>query len=227
MTKLYRRVIRAVRRHGVIGTAGTVLVRLVPLRSTAYEMGWYRLDLARERRRRELDNGLVLRRGTAEDAVRVAQLPRMPHVTALMADEVAERVNSGAELWLVADGDCVAFSCWILHREMWFYGARKGGVLMPQGTAFLDDSILSPAFRGRSIPVSAWSGVGDALEARGFGAIMVKVDVTNTGALWAFKRVGFREVARMNIEHRGLRHRIRIRLTVDDESNSWLAALER
>jgi hypothetical protein len=227
MTTLYRRVIRAIRRHGVIGTASIVLVRLLPLCSTAYEMGWYRLDLTGERRRRELDDGLVLRRGTAEDAVRVAQLPRMPHVTALMADEVAERVNSGAELWLVADGDRVAFSCWIFHREMWFYGARKSGVLMPRDTVFLDDSILSPDFRGRSIPISAWSGVADALEARSFGVIMVKVDVTNTGALWAFKRVGFREVARMNVEHRGPWHRIRIRFTVDDQSNSWLAALER
>jgi acetyltransferase (GNAT) family protein len=227
MAEPKRRVMRAIKREGVIGASHTVLTKLLPLHPTAYEMAWYGLDLARERPRRKLSDGLVLRRGAADDAVQVAQLPRMPHVAALTTDDVGERLNSGAELWLVADGDRVAFSCWIFHHKACVYGARKGGTPMPQGTAFLEDSILSPDFRGRSISASAWSGVADALEARGFTKLMTKVDVTNIGGTWAFKKAGFREVARMNVEHRGLHHRVQIRFTTDDQSSRWLAALER
>src|SRR3954470_21160898 len=102
MTKFHRRIILAIKRYGIIGTAHLVLVRLLPLSSTAHELGWYRLDLAGERPRRELGPGLVLRRGTAQDAVRVAQMPDTPHVPALTPDDIAERVNTGVELWLVA-----------------------------------------------------------------------------------------------------------------------------
>ncbi len=221
MKKLYRRVIRTIRRHGVIGAARLVLARL----STATELGWYRLDLVGERRRRELGDDLVLRRGTAEDAVRVAELPPMPHVAALTADDVVERLDRGAELWLVAHRDRVAFACWTFHGEARVHGVRRG-VLMPPDTVLLEDSILSPDFSGRSIPASAWAGVADRLEARGLATMMTKVDATNPAALWAFKRAGFREVARMSVEHRWRRNRVRIHFTDDDQSNRWLGAFD-
>jgi len=187
-------------------------------------MKWYRLDLARERPRRGLGHGLELRRGTAADAAGVAQLLGSRHVPVFTDFDVIERLKSGTELWIVTDGDRVAFACWVFHRKVRFHNAVA---TLPPATVLLEDSVLSPDFRGRSIPPGAWSGLADGLEARGCAVMRTKVDVANTEALWAFRRTGFREVADMEVVRRAYRHHIRIQFTTDDQSNRWLAGFEK
>jgi ribosomal protein S18 acetylase RimI-like enzyme len=188
-------------------------------------MKWYRLDLARERPRRDLGHGLELRRGTAADAAGVAQLPGRRDVPAPRSEsDVIKRLKSGAELWIVTDGDRVAFACWVFHHKVRFHNAVA---TLPPATVQLEDSVLSPEFRGRSIPPGAWSGVADSLAARGIAVMMTKIDSGNAEALWAFKRIGFREVADMEVERRAYRHHMRIHFTSDDQSNRWLAGFEK
>jgi hypothetical protein len=224
MTVLITRVRHAIRRHGVVGILRASALWFLPSSPEVAKLKWYRLDLARERPRRNLGHGLELRRGTAADAAGVAQLPGSRHVPAFTDFDVIERLKSGAELWIVTDSDRVAFACWVFHRKVRFHNAVAK---LPRATVLLEDSVLSPDFRGRSIPPSAWSGVADALEARGFAVMMTKVDIANTEALWAFRKAGFREVAALEVERRAYRRHIRIRFTTDDQSNRWLAAFEK
>jgi ribosomal protein S18 acetylase RimI-like enzyme len=223
MTVLIRRFRSAVRRYGVVGASRASALKLLPS-SPAPQIKWYRLDLARERPRRDLSDGLDLRRGTAADAADVAQLPVSRYGPVLTHSDVIKRLKSGAELWIVTDGDRVAFACWVLHRKVPFYNTAA---TLPPATVQLEDSVLSPDFRGRPIPPGAWSGIADDLEARGFAVMMTKIDTANTEALWAFRRAGFREVADMKVERRAYRHHIRIQFTTDDESNRWLASFEK
>jgi hypothetical protein len=225
MTVLTTRVRRAIQRHGVLGASRASALKLLPSSSEVEKIKWYRLDLARERPQRHLGQGLELRRGTAADAAGVAQLPGRRQVPAPRSDfDVITRLKSGAELWVVTDSGRVAFACWVFHRKVRF---RNAVATLPPATVLLEDSVLSPDFRGRSIPPGAWSGVADSLEARGFAVMMTKVDIANTEALWAFKRTGFREVADMVVERRAYRHHIGIQFTNDDQSNRWLAGFEK
>src|SRR5215212_4268337 len=200
MAVLITRVRRAIRRHGVVGASRASALRLLPSGPEVARMKWYRLDLARERPRRDLGHGLELRRGTAADAAGVAQLPGRRDVPSPRSDfDVIKRLKSGAELWVVTDSDRVAFACWVFHHKVRFHNAV---VTLPPATVLLEDSVLSPDFRGRSIPPGAWSRLADGLEARGFAVMMTKVDIANTEALWAFRRTGFREVADMEVVRR-------------------------
>ena len=225
MTVLITRVRRAIGRHGVVGASRAGALKLLPSSPEVAKMKWYRLDLSRERPRRDLGHGLELRRGTVADAAGVAQLPgRRPVPAPRSESDVIKRLKSGAELWIVTESDRVAFACWVFHRKVRFHNAVA---TLPLATVLLEDSVLSPDFRGRSIPPGAWSGVADDLEARGFAVMMTKVDIANTEAVWAFRRTGFREVADMEVERRAYRHHIRIQFTTDDQSNRWLASLEK
>ena len=224
MTVIITRLRRALRRHGVLGASRAGALKILPSSPELARMKWYRLDLTRERPRRDLGQALELRRGTAADATGVAQLPGSRHAAALTDFDVIERLGSGAELWIVTDGERVAFACWVFHRKVRFHNAVA---TLPPATVLLEDSVLSPDFRGRSIPPGAWSGVADSLAARGFAVMVTKVDIANPEAVWAFRKAGFREVADMEVERRAYRHHIRIRFTTDDHSNGWLAGLQK
>src|SRR5215212_8270387 len=136
MAVLITRVRRAIRRHGVVGASRASALRLLPSGPEVARMKWYRLDLARERPRRDLGHGLELRRGTAADAAGVAQLPGGRHVPALTDFDVIERLKSGAELWIVTDSDRVAFACWVFQRKVRFHNAVA---TLPPATVLLED----------------------------------------------------------------------------------------
>jgi ribosomal protein S18 acetylase RimI-like enzyme len=222
LTGFATRLRRAVRQHGLVGASRATALRLFPHSQERSKLTWYRLDLSDERPHRDLEPGLELRRGTVADSAGVADLPVNAHVAMLSDADVVERLRSGAELWVVAEGDRIAFACWVYYGEMRFDNAIAK---LPRGTVLLEDSILSPDFRGRKVPAAAWTGVANRLEAAGVAVIMTKVDITNAEARWAFRRAGFREVAEMEVERRAYRRHAKINLTSDDESDRWLASL--
>jgi hypothetical protein len=224
LTIFVTRIRRALRRHGFVGASREIALKMSPHSSGTSKLRWYRLDVSDERPRRHLEPGLELRRGTVADAAGVADLPVNGHVSMMSDVDVVDRLSSGAELWVVADNNRIAFACWVEYREVRFHNAIAK---LPHGAVLLEDSILSPDFRGRSVPQAAWTGVADRLELGGVAVIMTKVDIRNTEAAWAFRRAGFREVAHMEVERRACRRRLRIHFTTDDESIRWLATLEK
>ncbi len=220
----WRRASKATRKHGVVGTARLISARAVTRRA---ELRWYRLDLAGKRPRCGLDASLVLRRGTAEDVDLVTQLPQSPHVTVMTADVIEARLRTGAELYVVTEGDVAAFSCWIFFGKAPVFGAAGGGIELPRDTVMLEDSLASPRFRGRSIGPGAWTCIADILQDRGCSAIVTKVDVENTSSCRAAEKAGFYEIARMKVRQRFGRYHFAVQIVDDRSSNRWLIGLDQ
>lgn len=225
VTGFLARARRVVNRHGLGGTARLILQQVRP-HETAQT--WYRLDVrADDRPRRELEETLVLRRGTPEDVDLVAQLPYDASVSSLTAEGVRSRIADGAQLWLVTEGDRTAFACWIYLGWGPVPGANNDGARLPADTAMLEDSIASPDFRGRSVAPGAWTGIADRLKAEGLSYMVTKVGLDNAASRRAVEKAGFREVAEMRSETSPLRRRVRVTLTDPHPDHTWLQALER
>ncbi len=219
-----RRAVKSTRQHGIVGTARRIAARAITRRA---ELKWYRLNLASEHPRRRLEAGLTLRRGTAGDVDLVTQLPQSPHVTPMSPDVIEARLRTGAELYLVTEGDVLAFACWIFYGKAPVFGVKGGGVALPRDVALLEDSVASPEFRGRSIAPGAWACIADILQERGFSAIVTKVDVKNAASCRAVEKVGFHEIARMKVKQRFGRYHFAVRMIDDRLSNRWLIGLDR
>jgi RimJ/RimL family protein N-acetyltransferase len=220
------RVARGLRRHGVVGSARIGAAKLRPDPPYEAALIWYALDLASARPRRELGPGLELRRATEADVAMLEQLPRDPAVIPVDRDRALRRLREGAELWLVAEAERLAFACWIFRGETPVYGARGGVLSLPDGVVCLEDSHASPAFRGRGIAPGAWSGIADACAASGAGTMVTKVRVENAASRRAVEKAGFAAVAEMHVQRRGWRSRISVRPS-PGAGGEWLRSLER
>lgn len=221
------RLAAAVRRRGVAGAARAAWRRLRGPEPLDARQRWYRLDLDDPARpRRDLDAAFTLRRGTVGDLPLLAQLPHDVAVAAVTEDLVRERLGDGHDLWIVVEGDRLAFACWVLRSRASVFGAPGGGATMPSGAVQLEDSIASPDFRGRGVAPGAWSGVADVLAGEGVQRMFTKVDVTNTASCRAVEKAGFREVAVMHLRRRGHRTRLSVEFTQGhDPGDAWLERL--
>jgi RimJ/RimL family protein N-acetyltransferase len=171
---------------------------------------------------------MTLTRAAMDDRALIDQIPQDPSVTSMTADEVAERMAAGGELWLTVEGDRVAFACWAFHGRGPVHGARDEEARLPAGVLYLEDSVASPDFRGRGVGPATWSALADAAAAGGDRCIVTKVDVTNTSSRRAVEKVGFRDVARMTIRWRGWSTRLQVDVDAAAEpAEDWLRELER
>ncbi|MEQ9336654.1 MAG: GNAT family N-acetyltransferase, partial [Miltoncostaeaceae bacterium] len=192
------------------------------------DFNWYRLALADpERPRRPLPDGLSLRRASAEDLALLEQLPDDAAITTFTPGLAADRRGAGHELWLVTDGQRVAFACWIFRGTAEVAGAPGGGAPMPPGTVMLEDSITSPDFRGRGVAPAAWAAIADALAAEGPARMYTTVENVNIPSCTAVEKAGFRTVATMTVAGRPPR-RLAFRVHMQDGhdgGDGWLGAL--
>lgn len=112
---------------------------------------WYVLGLGRVEIL-PLAAGYELRPGKLDD------LPAMAdHLESTPTDTAKRRLERGAQLWLVTNGDQIAFACWIFFQATPAIAARGGELGLPAGTACLEDTFTSPEHRGRGIAGAAWT----------------------------------------------------------------------
>ncbi len=133
-----------------------------------------------------------------------------------------QRMEAGADLWLVLEGRQLAFACWIFHGSAPVRGARSGRLVLPPGIDFMEDSVTSASYRGRGIVApAAWSQVADRLERTGTKSVITKVKEDNKVMRWALSRSGFREIATIHFRRAGLRQRTTVVGT--GAAPAWLA----
>jgi hypothetical protein len=87
----------------------------------------------------------------------------------------------------------------------------------------LDDSAVSPAFRGRAIAPACWAAVAGALGALGVEAIVTKIEETDLPCRRAIEKVGFRAVASMQMSRIGGHARVALHLH-DQSTAGFLSA---
>lgn len=188
------RISGAVERHGLSGTARIIAERTLYLRETHF---WYELDLSRERRPRPLAEGLsFVDAGRQPDGL-IDQIPDLTHEAA------RERLDRGATLWLVLEGDRVAFACWTFVGQAPALAAPDGWLDLPDGVHCLEDSVTTPEFRGRGIAPAAWAALADRLRDQGVTSIVTKVAVENVASCRAVAKSGFEHVATMELQRVG------------------------
>lgn len=204
-----------------------VVGRVLPGAGWSKEYVWYVRDLTERREPRRLDDGLDLRRGTIGDVGLLQQLPADPSVVDLSHDVVAKRLGDGAQLWLVTEGTRAAFCCWIFDDRAPLRGAPNGFLRLPADAAVLEDSIASPAFRGRGVAPAAWDAIAETLAASGRRHLVTKVAVDNDGSRRAVEKAGFVEAARLEVSGPVWRPRIGVEMTSADPALRWMASVAR
>lgn len=219
---------RAVRKHGLGGTARLAVRRLKPRPRIAADYLWYRLELAHAGRPRPaLPAGLRLRRGGIADLELLLSMPRDGEVTTMTEQVVRSRLAADGTPWLVEYHRQILFSCWTFERKLPVRGERRWRLALPSGVVGLEDSFVLPAFRGRGIASAAWAQIGDRCAEAGCDAVIVKVDVRNAPSRRVAQKAGFSPVARMRIVWRDWRTIVRVTLPADRADHGWLRTIER
>jgi GNAT superfamily N-acetyltransferase len=109
-------------------------------------------------------------------------------------------MESGADLWLVLDGQQLVFACWIFHGSMPMLAAPGARLMLPPEIVCLEDSLTSASYRGRGVAPAAWSEIADALEPTGVEYIITKIEESNTASRRAIVKSGFHESAIMHFQ---------------------------
>ena len=197
---------RGIRRFGVTGSvrklaaiASHRLVRTLYLRERHI---WYTLSLTAPLSHTPCPAGFDIARATVTDVALLEELPTIG------AHEARERLTAGAELWLMREGIHAAFACWIFRGDTPVFAARHGRLSLPTGTVCLEDSVASPAYRGRGLAPAAWSEIAGVLQDQHVAAIITKVAEDNAASRRAVEKAGFERIAMMTLTRRGLRTRV-------------------
>lgn len=209
---------RRLRRHGPRGTAELAWHYARTRVHLRDEHVWLELGLQGQRPRRELPESVRLRRAGEGDLALLEQLPTL--------SEGAARawLRAGGELWLAAEGDRVAFVCWLFRDRTPVGSARGGWMEVPRPAVSLEGSVTSPHFRGRSIAPAVWSRLADGLAAEGVPALLTTIAADNAAVRRALEKVGFAEIARVHLRRTGPRVTVRVVASPGSDNGARLRA---
>ena len=154
---------------------------------------WYALDVAGARPRPPLPEGLAL--------------------------DVEPGGRPGSLVWSVLAGDEKVFGCWTHERRTPLRALPDGLLDLPPGVACLEDSRTAPAFRGQGVAPAAWAALADRLE--GTATLVTKIRDDNAPSRRGVEKVGFAEVARMEVRQNG--PLVRLRCAAADPRAAFLA----
>lgn len=189
---------------------------LVGLTHTDQRHVWYYLNLSHERPLIMLPAELeFVRAGTDE-------LPYLEQLPTIGLFEARRRLASGADLWIIREGQQAVFSCWTFHAQMPVLAARGGSLELPRGTVGLEDSVKSPAYRGRAIAPGAWSTIAAALAREGVVGILTKIEESNLTCRRSIEKVGFRAVASMRLVRTLAKSHVQIRPDAEGDISAFL-----
>jgi GNAT superfamily N-acetyltransferase len=220
LQRLFVKARHAVRSHGFRGAllwAWQVAWSRVVLTETHI---WYELDLMSERPRRALQSGLSLRRGQVPDLSMLAELKTVSPGAA------RARLEGGNDLWLVLDGDQLLFSCWIFRSRAPVAAATGGEIELADAMVCLEDSVTTPAARGRGIGPAAAAAVADRLADEGQRRMVTKVTVDNLASRKAAVKMGFEPVAVMHFKRRGPLRRTTVRALDEQRGRYFVETLD-
>lgn len=206
LTKLLDRARRGLRRFGVAGSirrlassAGRSLSCALYVRERHV---WYMLDLTAPLSQIACPPGFDIAMAAAGD---VPLLEQLPTIGAYVA---RQRLASGAELWLLREDAHAASGCWIFRDRTPVFAARTGWLTLPPHTVCLEDTVTSPAYRGRGLAGALWSKIARGLQRQHVAAIITKVAEDNTASRRAVEKAGFEAVAMMTLTRRALWSRV-------------------
>jgi GNAT superfamily N-acetyltransferase len=179
-----RRVGRSIRLHGLRESFRRA-------RAVGVPYWWHVLDLSEPIAQRPLADGVELRCAGSEELALYEQLAD-PNDLRLAPGWLAD----GNNLWLAVSGNDVAFACWIFPQRMPMGQARDGWLRLPEGVAFLENSVTSANFRGKGIAPAAWSAIAEALRGDGVRVLVTKVTEDNVVTQKSLAKVGFARAER-------------------------------
>jgi hypothetical protein len=220
MLAVIERLHRGIGRYGFVGCVcrGALLAEqwLSRLAYLDQRHIWYQLDLSHERSLSMLPAELELVRASTDELSLLEQLPTIGLF------EAHRRLVSGADLWIVRKGQQAVFSCWTFHDRMPVFAAHGGWLELPKNIVGLEDSVKSPAYRGRAIAPGAWSTIADVLAHEGVTGILTKIEESNLTCRRSIEKVGFRAVASMRLVQILARAHVRIQPTVECDTSAFL-----
>jgi GNAT superfamily N-acetyltransferase len=187
------------RAEGPRATASAIARRIRKVAYLREEHVWYACDLNATTARAELPGGLRLARADASQVESVVAVGQDP-------EEARRRFQSGIDLWLVLDGEQTVFSCFGFTDVTPVIAATDGTLLLPPGTACLEDAITARSARGRGIGTAAWILIGEELRRAGLTTLVAKIETANIASKRMAEKAGFQPVAVMQHE-RTRRHR--------------------
>lgn len=184
------------RRHGVRGVARRVTGRIASeahLRLWRDEHHiWHVIDLAGERPRIELPEGLRLVEG---GETLLHHLPTIPATGQLTARGWLER---GGRLFLVLDeNERAVFAGWVFHGEVPIAASPRGWLALPGRAGALEGLFTAAAQRGRGIAPAVHALVADRLGAEGDTVLLVMTEPGNAASRRALAKAGAQPVADM------------------------------
>ena len=79
-----------------------------------------------------------------------------------------------AELAKLMRSESHFLACWIFRERTPVFAARSGWLKLPLDTVCLEDSVTSPAYRGRGLAGAAWSEIARVLQGQHVGAMITQ-----------------------------------------------------
>lgn len=213
-------VMDAVRRRGVMGCLRQAIAhakhqasRIPYLRERHV---WYRLKLPNAAPLPPLPEGMDLLHAGNDDLVLLQQLPTLGRF------EAERRLSTGADLWIVRDGATATCSFWIFWDQAPVLAANHGWMPLPEGIVCLEDSVTAPAYRGRGLAPAGWARAAQRLWEQGVSSIITKIEEQNIPSRRAVEKVGFREMAVMDLERVWMMRHVEVNPRVDDQAAHFL-----
>lgn len=177
---------------------------------------WYRLDLPRTAAPPPLPEGMYLQHAGRDE------LPLLRPLETVGQFEAQCRLSAGADLWLVRDRSVAACSFWIFWDQSPVLAAARGWMPLPEGTVCLEDSVTAPAYRGRGLAPAGWARVAAQLAEQGVSSIITKIEEQNAPSRRAVEKIGFREMAIMDLERVWMMRHVQVDPRVDDQAVHFL-----
>jgi RimJ/RimL family protein N-acetyltransferase len=155
---------------------------------------WYRLDLPYAGPITSLPAGMDLLHAGRDD------LDLLRPLATIGRFEAECRIAAGTDLWIVRDQGKAACSFWIFWDQSPVLAASHGWMPLPEDVVCLEDSITSPDHRGRGLAPAGWARVAMGLSRQGVSAVITKIEEQNIPSRRAVEKIGFREMAVMDME---------------------------
>ena len=172
---------------------------------------WYRLNLPFIAPPPPLPEGMYLQQAGYDE------LPLLQQLETVGRFEAECRLSAGADLWLIRDrAAAAACSFWIFWDRTPVLAASRGWLTLPEGTVCLEDSVTAPGYRGRGVAPAGWARAAAQLSKQGVSNIITKIEEQNAPSRRAVEKIGFCEMAVMDLERVWMIRHVEVNPRVDD-----------
>jgi hypothetical protein len=177
---------------------------------------WYELLVpVADRPRVPLPDGFAVERVPAERSGALAA-----EFAGLRPTEL-RKFHEASQLWVVREGDRLAFLCWVFFGRTRVLGAPGGWLDLPEDAVCIEVSVECAAYLRRGIGSSGVCAIGDRLATQGIRRILAEIRVENIPSRTGAVKLGFREIAERRVTRRGLSQWVSVR-ALDEAASRFL-----